>query len=140
MKKVLLIIFLLLFTFVCCYVINNNILGQTKNAIININESTKFENKEIQKAISTVKHHFKAFYGCNMTDLWYNEEDAENAIEGYYNIFYTNYSDIIVLYSNFQTSKYCPEGLNRDFYYRKYMWILSRNNKSSKWRIVSAGY
>ncbi len=79
MKKIAFsLVFILLVSFVACKQV-----GKTNNALVSIEQSDKFSEREINDAINCVKEKFKDFEGCSLTKLWYDEEKSNNFIEGY---------------------------------------------------------
>lgn len=121
--------------------------GITDNVVVNIGESSKFTEEEINKAVDCVKKNFDSGYtGCTLTKIWYDEEKSNSSIEGYLqygngSVNGVNPENVIILLSNFDVddSGYSP-GLNPNSTYTNYNWILIRDIKRSKWRFDDCGY
>jgi len=136
----------LCFILIALFLISNIQGGKTDTVAVSIEESDKFTEEEINKAIKAVKRKFKEFNGSEMTKLWYSEEDSNEAIESY--LHYGGGSEgtvreenIIVLLSNFHVdSTGAEEGFNPNTTYMDWNWILVRDGKADKWRVEDWGY
>ncbi len=116
--------------------------GKTDNVNIIIDESTVFTKDEIQNAANTIIKKFKDFKGCELIDLWYNQEEQERKA-------YTakdkngekvSEDNIIILFSSFYAGPAAAEeGFNPDTTYKRWYWVLTRDSKTSKWRVYSRG-
>jgi hypothetical protein len=134
-------IILIVFSVVGC-----NRMGKTKDASITIGKSVKFSEKEIDDAVECVKENFKNSKGCTLTDLWYDENKSNNYVEDYLKYGGGNENgstkeNSIVLLSNFDVGflggngSLVPNSTNYDF-----QWVLARDDKTSKWKVVDGGY
>lgn len=118
----------------------------TSNVEVNIGESVKFGEEEINDAINCVKKKFKDFEGCNLTKLWYDEEKSNNFIEGYLKNGKGSVNDIkaenvIVLLSDFYVDSSGGDGsLNPNSTYSNWNWILIKNSKTGNWEVDDWGY
>lgn len=119
--------------------------GITDNVVVNIGESDKFTEEEINKAIDYVINNFD-FSACTLTRIWYDEEKSNSAIEGYLqygrgSVNGVNPENVIILLSNFDVDDSGYRlGLNPNSTYTDYNWVLIRTSKRSKWRIDDRGY
>ncbi len=117
----------------------------TDDVIIEIGESTKFTNEEVIKAADYVHQNF-AFPACTLTKVWYSEEISNTFIEGYLlnrngSINGIRSEDIIVLLSNFDVDGSGDNPvLNPNSTYSDFNWILTRDSKTSDWKIEDFGY
>ena len=108
--------------------------------------STKFSNNEINDAMDCVKKKFKDFKGCELTDLWYDEEKSDAFIEGYLesgegSINGVDAENVIVLLSNFNVDSTGGDGsLNPNSTYSNWNWILIRDRKTGNWLVDDWGY
>lgn len=143
MKKVFLCLCLILmvFSLVAC-----STIGQTSNAKITIGKSTKFNEDEINDAISCVKNKFVDFNGCKITKLWYDESESNSDVEDYFkygrgtsgNVKPEN---VITLKCNFDVGFSGGNGiLEPNSTYTNWMWVLVRDDKKGNWRVDDCGY
>ena len=109
--------------------------GNTDNVEIDIGCSEKFSADEINTAMDAVIHKFKDFQGCKLTKLWYDESHSNSWIEEY------TLGTAIVLLSEFDVDNKGGDGsFNPNFTYKKWSWILTRENESSNWQVKDWGY
>ena len=107
--------------------------------------NTKFNEKEIAKAIDIVKNNFD-FKGCTLKKVWYDEEKSRYITKGYLgsgkgSINNVNPENIIVLLSDFEVDSLGGDGsFEPNSTYGEWQWILIRDSKTSEWRIDSWGY
>lgn len=140
MKKTLVIFSMILVTFslVAC--------GKTNNVKVSIEKSESFSEEEINDAVETVKTHFRDFNGCTLTDTWYTEDESNKIVDDYleYGGGLENGSakeNTIGLMSNFTTDSHGGDGsLNPNSTYNNWIWILTRENKNSNWKVQDAGF
>ncbi len=143
MKKGLSTIF---FLAMCFTLLFYSQIGKSNKAIITIGASKQFSEKEIDEAIDCIKDKFKDFKGCDLTALWYDEEQLNSFIEGYMrngkgSINGVIAENVIVFLSNFDVdSSGAREGFNPNSTYYVWNWILIRDNKKSKWEADDWGY
>ncbi len=87
-----------------------------------------------------------AFPACTLTKVWYSEEISNTFIEGYLlnrngSINGIRSEDIIVLLSNFDVDGSGDNPvLNPNSTYSDFNWILTRDSKTSDWKIEDFGY
>lgn len=121
--------------------------GITDNVVVNIGDSSKFTEEEINKAVDCVISNFEYGYpGCTLTKIWYDEEKSNSSVEGYLQYGRgakngVNPENVIILLSNFDvddSGDILP--LNPNSTYTNYNWILIRSSKRSKWRLDDRGY
>ena len=119
--------------------------GITDNVVINIGESSKFTEEEINKAVDCVINNFD-LSGCTLTKIWYDEEKSNSSVEGYLqcgrgSVNGVNPENVIILLSNFDVDDSGDIlALNPNSTYTNYNWVLIRSSKRSKWRIDDRGY
>ena len=115
------------------------------DVIVDIEGSTKFEEKDIEKAVNCVKDNF-SFPGSTLKKLWYDEEESNLFIEGYLNngkgsINGVSPENVIVLLSNFHVDGSGDNPvLNPNTTYTDYKWILIREDKTGDWIVDDCGY
>lgn len=121
--------------------------GITDNVVVNIGESSKFTEEEINKAVDCVKKDFDSGYtGCTLTKIWYDEEKSNSAVEEYLqygggSVNGVSPENVIILLSNFDVDDSGDSlVLNPNSTYTNYNWVLIRTSKRSKWRIDDRGY
>jgi len=121
--------------------------GRVDDVVINIGESAKFSQKEIQAAMDLVIKKFPDFIDCELTELWYDEEKSEQEITRGYMVSGRGSNNgiqkenAIIIYSNFTTgAKSADEGFNPNSRYTNWMWILIRPNEHASWTIDDWGY
>ncbi|MGL4484147.1 MAG: hypothetical protein ACRCUS_04285 [Anaerovoracaceae bacterium] len=108
------------------------IFSQQKSSInIQIAESNKFSEKEIEQAVDVVIKQFKSFNGCRLTDIWY-AEDLQGDIDDI---------NTIILMSDFYVF---PFGSDASFEpnstYRNWQWELKRKDRNSDFQYITSGY
>lgn len=143
MKKVISFfsIILIVFSLVGC-----NPAGKTNDTKVTIGKSVNFSEKEIEYATECVKEKFKNFQGCNLTDLWYDEDKSNTLVDDYlkYGLGSENGStaeNVIVLMSNFNVGFSGGDGsFEPNSTYADWQWILVRDSKTSKWKVDDWGY
>jgi len=120
--------------------------GKSNNVQVSIGQSSKFSEEEIKEAVAKVKTEFRGFQGCELTDIWYTEEESTKIAEDYLNYGGGSEKDIdpnnvIGLLSNFEVDSSGSDGsLEPSSTYTEWNWILIRDSKSQKWRVVDSGY
>ena len=142
MRKItiLLCIILSVFSLVAC-----KQADKTDAVITEIEQSTKFNEEEITKAIDTVKNNFN-FKGCTLTKVWYNEEKSNYFTKGYLatgkgSINNVTSENVIVLLSNFDVDSLGGDGsFEPNSTYGDWQWTLIRDSKTSDWKIDTWGY
>lgn len=119
--------------------------GMTDNVEINISASEKFSTDEIEAAINCVTVKFSDFNGCELTQLWYDENSSNLVIASYIthgrgSVNGVEASDIMVLFSNFNVDSRGRNGsLEPNSTYTDWNWILIRENAESRWEIDDWG-
>lgn len=120
--------------------------GKTNNVNITISVTEKFSKEEIEQSVNAVKFKFKSFEGCELTDLWYNEEKSNSLANDY--LLYggglekgIEISNVIVLLSNFKVDSSGGDGsFEPDSTYTDWSWILIRDDIGSNWKVDDWGY
>ncbi|RDY26261.1 DUF4829 domain-containing protein [Romboutsia weinsteinii] len=131
---------LLIFSLVGC---NRN--DESTNIKIDIGESTKFSEEEINKAVECLKRNFD-FEASTLTKISYNEEISNTAIKNY--LEFGNGAEnkvkaenVIALVSDFEVDDSGDNPvLNPGETYTNYNWILIRDDKNSGWEIDEWGF
>ncbi|MEG1256221.1 DUF4829 domain-containing protein [Clostridium sp.] len=144
--RISIILFFSIFFIAFCFA-NCKPGGKIDNVVVNIGESSKFTEEEINKAVDCVKKSFESGYtGCTLIKTWYDEEKSNSAIEGYLqngrgSINGVNPENVIVLFSNFDVDSSGGDGsLNPNSTYTDYNWVLIRGSQRGKWRIDDRGF
>ncbi|MDR2546091.1 MAG: DUF4829 domain-containing protein [Lachnospiraceae bacterium] len=120
--------------------------GTTGNAEIDYGSSTSFSESEIKAAVETVLRKFKAFSGCDLLRLWYDEDRSSSQVEGYLtwglgSVDGDERENIIILSSDFYVDSSGGDGsFNRNYTYSDWNWILVRKSPNHKWVVVDWGY
>ncbi|MCL2859793.1 MAG: DUF4829 domain-containing protein [Oscillospiraceae bacterium] len=139
---IMIIIILIIVTFlgyVAYQVVGNP--GKTNNVEISIGNSSKFSKEEIESAMQVAMKKFKGFKGCDLKQLWYNDElNSETAISRYVSQgVVTAENNVIILYFNFYAGPGSEDSLAPNNDYTNWQWILIRDSKSSKWKVHDFG-
>lgn len=117
----------------------------TDKVQVRIEKSNKFTEDEINAAIITVKKKFN-FKGCELTDVWYSEKEANVLTEAYLKNGRGSENDVkeknvIVLLSNFNVNSSGGDGsFEPNSTQSNWSWTLIRDHKKDKWRVDSWGY
>lgn len=140
-KTILLIIVVLLATsLVAC---KENI--QENDVITDAGKSTKFNEKEVNEAIDTVKNEFD-FEGCTLKKVWYEQEKSDYAASGYLgtgkgSINGVKPENVIVLFTQFDVDSLGGDGsFEPDSIYDDWQFILIRDDIKDDWEIDDWGY
>lgn len=120
--------------------------GRSRDVQVSIDESAKFSKEEINEAVVSVKRKFLSFKGCELTEIWYTEDESNKIAEDY--LKYGKGSEksidpdnVIGLVSNFDVDSSGGDGsLEPNSTYTEWNWILIRDGKSKKWRVDDWGY
>lgn len=107
---------------------------------INIENSSFYENFEIQSAIDICIEYFNEnFEGCTLTDISYDEELCLK--EKAHWITQYDVEDAIILTSTFNVDENCEDGsFNPNKTYTNWMWILTRSDSDGEWTLQTWGY
>lgn len=120
--------------------------GKTKDAVVTIGTSTKFNKEEIDEAVNCVKNKFKDFGGCNLTELWYYEGKSDEQVASYMtggkgSVNGVDRDNVIALVSNFTVDSSGGDGsFNPNSTYSNWNWVLIRDSSTGKWRTDDWGY
>lgn len=139
MKRVVKYLSIILITFL--------LVGCTKNTniTIDIKESTKFSEEEINKAVDCLKENFN-FEACTLNKIYYDENKSNTAIENYLQFGKGSENkvepeNIIVLLCDFDVDNSGDNPvLNPGETYTNYNFILIRDGKSSNWKVDDWGF
>ncbi len=108
--------------------------------------SDRFSPEEIRDAMVSVIIKFRDFEGCELIDLWYDEEKSNHQIESYMagghgSVNGVSKDNVIVLYSDFTVDSSGGDGsLNPNSTYANWCWILIRDSGEGEWRVDDWGY
>ena len=113
--------------------------GKTDGAAVPFVESEIYSQEDISLAISTIIKEFKAGWsGCTLTEIYYAGDDVLAEYQDWADRY--NADEVIVLLASFDTgSPAGNSGLNSDFTYKDWNWILVRTS-GGDWTHVDHGY
>ena len=135
MKKLtsVIVLFLLIFSLYACSG------GKTDGVTIPFVESEIYSQEDISSAITTITKEFKfGWSGCTLTEIYYAGDDVSAEYQDWAERY--NADEVIVLLSSFDTdSPAGNSGLNSDFTYEDWNWILVRTS-GGDWKHVDHGY
>lgn len=120
--------------------------GITDHVAVDPGSSVRFSQDEIESAAERVKDKFKDFKGCELTNLWYDEEHSDSFIKGYLrggkgSLNGATAENTIVLLSSFKVDASGGDGsLNPNSTYEGWNWILIRESESGEWKVDDWGY
>lgn len=122
------------------YCVDTFMFGNVKNVNQTIKKSEVYSEKDIERAMATVKRQFKfGFKGCTLTDLWYDEDISLSSASSWAGQY--NADEAIVLLSNFDVGSSGGDGsLNPNDTYSDWQWILVRDKGSENWKLKTYGY
>ena len=110
--------------------------GNTDHFITEISDSNKLSRAEVEAAVLPVLEQFKAYEGCTLTRIWYDESTAYDLWPSY-----EDDPNAIVLYGDFTTDANTGDsGFNSNYSYKKWSWLLLRDGLKSPWIIKDCGY
>ncbi|MCL2508345.1 MAG: DUF4829 domain-containing protein [Oscillospiraceae bacterium] len=146
MKKII-ALFLAALTLITLSACNMN-AGKIKNVNITQSPSAKFSKEEITAACDAVLVKFREFEGCELTDLWYDEdmsnfeiESANQPFSGTSMITGLDPANVIVLYSVFTVNeKGGNGGFEPNSTQTNWMWFLTRESGTAGWKVIASGY
>lgn len=117
------------------YCVDTFMFGNVKNVNQTIKKSEVYSEKDIERAMATVKRQFKfGFKGCTLTDLWYDEDISLSSASSWAGQY--NADEAIVLLSNFDVGSSGGDGsLNPNDTYSDWQWILVRDKGSENWKL-----
>ena len=140
----------LLFTFALCLPIAAcKGIGTTNNVEVDYGSSVFYSDAEIKSAFEAVLTKFRDFEGCDLRNLWYDEERSDRIIQldissGGGNTIKNSGAEpenIIILFSDFYVDATGGDGsFNPDSTYTDWSWILIRDSGNGKWKIAEWGY
>ena len=122
--------------------------GTTNNVDIDYGSSVKFSEIEIKSAIDIVLADFakaKAYKGCDLTRLWYDEEESNQMVEIYMtygrgSVNGVKKENVIILQGHFDVGDKADIYLKGESAITNWHWTLIRNNSMDKWIIDGAGW
>ncbi len=99
--------------------------------------------KDIREAVSIVRKEFRGLSGCIMTDLHYSEEKTQQELDELHALGFTSlgsgFDDVIIMESDFTTSKLFSSLPFAGCTQRGYEWIIT-HNEADGWQLRTAGY
>lgn len=112
--------------------------GTVSDINLSFGSSELYTEKEIRSAMNEVVRHFSLnFKGCDLTDLWYDEDFSLKQADDWAEQYQAD--EAIVLLSNFDVDESGGDGsLNPNSTYANWMWILVRDNGG--WELKTWGY
>jgi hypothetical protein len=140
------IIALALFLTLCVLLSACKSVGQTKNAEIDYGHSVKFTETEVKAAIDTVLIKFRDFNGCDLKNIWYDEDKSNSEIESYMSTGSGSANgskpkNVIILFSDFYVDSFGGDGsFNSNFTYTDWIWTLIREHENDSWKVDDWGY
>lgn len=142
MKRIILSFWIILLVFFLAACKQDNI---TTNVISGTEQSAKFNEEEIAKAIDTVKNNFN-FKGCTLRKVWYDEKKSDYFSKRYIgngkgSVNGVKAENVIVLLSDFDVDSAGGDGsFEPNSTYGEWQWVLIRDSKTSDWKIDTWGY
>mgnify|MGYP006377376717 FL=1 len=135
MKKLISVILCILLLFSLC-ACNRGKIDDVKMPFM---ESEIYSQEDISLAISTITKEFETGWrGCTLTEIYYAGDDVSAEYQDWAERY--NADEVIVLLSSFNTdSPAGNSGLNSDFTYKNWNWILVRTS-GGNWKHVDHGY
>lgn len=135
MKKLISVILCVLLLFGLC-ACNRRKTDDVKMPFV---ESEIYSQEDISLAITTITQEFdKEWSGCTLTEIYYAGDDVSAEYRDWAERH--NADEVIVLLSSFDTdSPAGNSGLNSDFTYKNWNWILVRT-AGGEWKHVDHGY
>ena len=139
-RKIISIILVMFIIGLVLYSIDAFMFGNVKSVNQTIEKSEVYSEKDIEKAMETVKRKFKfSFKGCTLTDLWYDEDISLSSVGSWASQY--NADEAIVLLSNFDVDSSGGDGsLNPNDTYGDWQWILVRDKGDRNWKLKTWGY
>ena len=127
---------------VCLVFLLSACSGNARFAALQIGESEKFTEDEINAAVQVVRKN--AFESTFVTRIVYDEARSDEVIRGYLengkgSVNGVAEDNVIVLFTDFVTGGKTG-ALNPHDVYTDYNWILIRDSKDSVWVVDDCGY
>ncbi len=118
--------------------------NDTDKIEVEIKDSDKFSQEEIESAANTVKDNF-SFPGAKLLKVRYDEKESDKNVDLYMkngkgSIKNINPDDAIVIFTDFEVDKSEDNPVLSPGKYENYSWILIRDNGSKDWTIDDQGY
>ena len=111
--------------------------GISMFARVSASDSTGTHSKQdIRKAVSLARSGFRDFEGRIMTKLRYSEELSQEELQIYHD---KDVDDIIVLDSDFTTSKLFSEPTFNGYTQRGWKWVIT-HTEAEGWKLAGSGY
>ena len=113
--------------------------SNVKNAKVYDVPSELYTKDDIDSAIEQIKREFAlGWRGCELLEIYYAGDDVSAEYQDWAERY--NADEVIVLLSSFETDSPAENsGLNSDFTYKNWNWILVRSS-GGNWKHVDHGY
>ena len=113
--------------------------SNVRNAETHDVPSELYTQEDIDSAIEQIKSEFAlGWRGCELLEIYYAGDDVSAEYQDWAERY--NADEVIVLLSSFETdSPAGNSGLNSDFTYKNWNWILVRSS-GGNWKHVDHGY
>ena len=99
--------------------------------------------EDIRKAVSIAKKQFRNLNGCFMTEIHYSEEKTQQELDELHARGFTGlgsgFDDVIILESDFTTSKLFSSVPFNGVTQQDYEWIIT-HTEADGWQFRTAGY
>ena len=122
-------------------------LGIVENVEVELGDSDRFSQQELEDAVECVKDYFKInFVNCELLSISYDKYQSDNNIEGYLNrgpgaTNGSTYENTISLSSDFVTYDVGSDtGLEPNADYSYWNWTLIRSSRHGHWHVIECGY
>ncbi|MBE5774582.1 MAG: hypothetical protein E7337_11720 [Clostridiales bacterium] len=122
--------------------------GDISQVTIDYGVSERFTPEQMDAAITVIKNEFLNWYGCELHSISYASDERSASEYRYYTGAKRrktgkNYVDGIVFMSSFHSAaedeEYPGSGLNPDYEYTGYNWILLQTEEG-QWELITWGY
>ena len=134
LKKLILLVVILV---AGVYLISWSGDGKVDKVDVEIGASSKYDQGELEEAISCIKEEFRQEYsGCRLYKVYYNEEFSDKEVKS---LEYKDKKSMIAIQAEYFVG---PWGDSTEEKYTEiddWCWILQKNEKTEKWEIVTSG-
>lgn len=115
----------------------------TEMVTLELGESSKFNEQELQQAVDCMLKKSREFKGCELKKIWYDEELSDQDVT-----FYMKYGqgreggvereNVIVIHSAFYAGEDADASMGVGLY-PDWKWYLIRDGKTSEWCVTDWG-
>ena len=134
LKKLILLVVILV---AGVYLISWSGDGKVDKVDVEIGAFSKYDQGELEDAISCIKEEFRQEYsGCRLDKVYYNEEFSDKEVKS---LEYKDKKSMIAIQAEYFVG---PWGDSTEEKYTEiddWCWILQKNEKTEKWEIVTSG-